>query len=33
MIWAIMGMSFALIVMAMGIYKRKNGIGRNRDRS
>jgi hypothetical protein len=32
MAWAILGMGFVLAMMAMGIYARKNGVGRDRNR-
>ena len=33
MAWVIVSMVFVLAVMGMGIYKQKNGIGRQRDRN
>lgn len=32
MTWAIIGIAFALIVIALGAWKQKNGLGRDRAR-
>lgn len=33
MAWAIIGIVFAMFVMLLGVYKQKNGLGRNRNRN